>query len=63
MLILTRNKEQKILIKVPPSDVEQQIVLKHCGFNQEGEVRFGIDAARSIEVVRIEHGAEVSKRH
>jgi sRNA-binding carbon storage regulator CsrA len=62
MLCITRNQEERIRITVPPSAAEQVILLTHCGFNHQGEVRIGIEAPREITVARYEVGQPVRKK-
>jgi len=47
MLVLTRKKGQRILIS-------GDIVITCLGVGSHGEIRIGIDAPRSIEIVREE---------
>lgn len=62
MLFITRNQQERIRITVPPSAAEQVILLTHCGFNDHGEVRIGIEAPREIAVARYEMGQPVQKK-
>ncbi len=55
MLVLTRAEGEKVCFDLPDG---QTITVTHAGFNTQGEVKFGIDAPREIELRR----AELPKR-
>lgn len=53
MLVISRAREERFVIKVPPSDREQVIVVQVCDVRGD-KVRLGIAADRSIKVLREE---------
>ena len=53
MLVLTRHPDERIVIKVPPSNVEQKIIVQLCRLETD-RVRLGFDAPVDIEILREE---------
>jgi sRNA-binding carbon storage regulator CsrA len=53
MLIITRKETQEILVTVPPSDTETQIVLQQCKISGNRS-KLGFEADSSVKIVRTE---------
>lgn len=53
MLVLSRKKDEAVIITVPPSAVAQQVKVKVLEF-REGKMRIGFAAERDIVIHREE---------
>ena len=54
MLVLGRTKDESIVIKVPPSDVQRDIKIMVVRVEHGRNVRLGVDAEKDIVILRSE---------
>ena len=52
MLVLSRNTNERIYLKVPPGDNPVQVTLVVCNVSNTGTVRLGIEAPEAVRIYR-----------
>lgn len=52
MLVLSRNSNERIYLKVPPSEMPVQVTVLVCNVSNSGTVRLGIDAPENVRIYR-----------
>lgn len=54
MLVISRRKSEKTIVRIPPSTEPQEVVIQIIRPGGGGLVRLGFEAPRSISIVREE---------
>lgn len=52
MLVLSRNTNERIYLKVPANPEPMQITLVVCNVSNKGTIRLGIDAPEEVRIYR-----------